>query len=62
MLDLKRIREDPEAIRKGAAAKGEECDIDGILELDAAMGGRAMGDPGGAAAGVVGQHLVHHLC
>ena len=34
MLDLKRIRENPEAIRKGAGAKGEECDIDGILELD----------------------------
>ena len=34
MLDLKRIREDPEAVKQGAEAKGERCDIDRILELD----------------------------
>ena len=35
MLNLKRIRENPEAVRQAAAAKGEKCDIGRILELDA---------------------------
>ena len=35
MLDMKRIREDPEAVKAAAAAKGESPDIDGILERDA---------------------------
>ena len=34
MLDLKRIRADPEAVKNAAAAKGEGCDIDRILDLD----------------------------
>jgi seryl-tRNA synthetase len=35
MLDLKFIRENPEAVKKGAADKNEKCDIDAILALDA---------------------------
>jgi seryl-tRNA synthetase len=35
MLDIKRIRDDPEAVKAAAAAKGESPDIDGILGLDA---------------------------
>lgn len=34
MLDLKRIRENPGAVKAGAAAKGAACDIDGIIRLD----------------------------
>lgn len=36
MLDLKLIRQDPDAVRAGAAKKRIPCDIDRILELDAA--------------------------
>lgn len=35
MIPLQRLREDPEAIRSGAALKGEAAPIDEILELDA---------------------------
>jgi seryl-tRNA synthetase len=35
MLDLKFIRENPDAVRKGAADKGIACDLDKILALDA---------------------------
>jgi len=35
MLDIKRIRENPEAVKAAAAAKGESPDIDGILGSDA---------------------------
>ncbi len=35
MLDLKFIRENPGAVRKGAADKGIVCDLDKILALDA---------------------------
>jgi seryl-tRNA synthetase len=35
MLDLKFIRENPDAVRKGAADKGIDCDLDKILALDA---------------------------
>ncbi|MBU0983443.1 MAG: serine--tRNA ligase [candidate division Zixibacteria bacterium] len=34
MLDIKLIRENPEAIRAGAEKKNEKCDIDLILQLD----------------------------
>ena len=34
MLDLKRIREEPEQIKKASAMKGDAADIDRILELD----------------------------
>ena len=37
MLDRKRIRKDPEKVRKGVAAKGADFDIDGFLELDGRM-------------------------
>jgi seryl-tRNA synthetase len=37
MLDRKRIRKDPESIKKGIAAKGVDFDIDGFLDLDASM-------------------------
>ena len=36
MLDLKFIRQDPEAVRAGAEKKRIACDVDRILELDAA--------------------------
>jgi seryl-tRNA synthetase len=36
VLDLKLIRQDPDAVRAGAAKKRIPCDIDRILELDAA--------------------------
>jgi seryl-tRNA synthetase len=35
MLDIRLIRDDPGAVKRGAAAKGESPDIDGILRLDA---------------------------
>jgi seryl-tRNA synthetase len=35
MLDIKRIRENPEAVKAAAAAKNEKVDVDRILELDA---------------------------
>ena len=35
MLDIKWIRENPEAVKKGAALKGMTVDIDRLLELDA---------------------------
>ncbi len=35
MLDIKRIRDDPEAVKAAAAAKRESPDIDGILARDA---------------------------
>ena len=41
MLDLKFIRQDPEAVRAGAEKKRIACDVDRILELDAAS--RAVG-------------------
>jgi len=34
MLDLKFIRENPEAVRKGARDKNIRCDIDSLLKLD----------------------------
>ncbi|MFQ5491395.1 MAG: serine--tRNA ligase, partial [Phycisphaerae bacterium] len=34
MLDIKRIRHDPELIRQAAAAKRIECDVDRLLEVD----------------------------
>jgi seryl-tRNA synthetase len=34
MIPLQRIREDPEAIRRGAALKGEPAPVDEILDLD----------------------------
>ncbi len=34
MLDIKRIREDPEAVKAAVASKNEKADIDRILELD----------------------------
>ncbi|MHC4250852.1 MAG: serine--tRNA ligase [Planctomycetota bacterium] len=34
MLDIKRIREEPEAVKAAAAAKNEKADVDRILELD----------------------------
>ena len=37
MLDRKRIRKDPENVKKGIAAKGADFDIDGFLELDGRM-------------------------
>ena len=36
MLDIKFIRENPEAVQKGAAAKGVEIDISKLLKLDTA--------------------------
>jgi len=41
VLDLKFIRQDPEAVRAGAEKKRIACDVDRILELDAAS--RAVG-------------------
>jgi len=35
MLDIKFIRQDPDAVREGARKKRMECDVDRILELDA---------------------------
>ncbi len=35
MIPLQRIREDPEAIRRGAKLKGEDAPVDEILDLDA---------------------------
>ena len=35
MLDLKFIRENPDAVRRGVALKGAQTDIDAILALDA---------------------------
>ncbi len=35
MLDIKIIRQDPDAVRAGAAKKRIPCDVDRILELDA---------------------------
>ena len=35
MLDIKFIRENPEAVRRGAAAKNIEIDVDALLKLDA---------------------------
>jgi seryl-tRNA synthetase len=35
VLDLKQLREDPEAARSGLARRGEEGVLDGLLELDA---------------------------
>jgi seryl-tRNA synthetase len=35
MLDIKLIRENPEAVKRGAAAKNVEVDVDAILKLDA---------------------------
>ncbi|MCX7717466.1 MAG: serine--tRNA ligase [Candidatus Sumerlaeaceae bacterium] len=35
MLDLKFVRENPEAVRRGAALKKQEADVDGLLALDA---------------------------
>lgn len=35
MLDIKIIRQDPDAVRAGAAKKRIACDVDRILELDA---------------------------
>jgi len=35
MIPLQRIRDDPDAIRRGAALKGETAPVDEILELDA---------------------------
>jgi seryl-tRNA synthetase len=37
MLDRKRIRKDPENVKKGIAAKGADFDIDGFLGLDGRM-------------------------
>ena len=34
MLDLKFIRENPDAVRAGAARKGITIDLDGLLEKD----------------------------
>lgn len=35
MIDIKFLRENPEGVRKGAAAKNVEVDVDAILKLDA---------------------------
>ena len=35
MLQLQRIRDDPDAVRDGARRKGESAPIDELLELDA---------------------------
>jgi len=35
MLDLKFVRENPDAVRRGAALKKQEADVDGLLALDA---------------------------
>ena len=37
MLDIKRIKDDPEAVKAGLRAKEVDCDaaVDRILELDA---------------------------
>ncbi|MBU8933728.1 MAG: serine--tRNA ligase [candidate division Zixibacteria bacterium] len=35
MLDLKQIRENPEAVKAGIATKNDKSDIDAILEMDA---------------------------
>src|SRR5437868_375071 len=35
MLDMKFIRENPDAVKKGAALKGMKVDVDRLLELDA---------------------------
>ena len=35
MLDIKFIRQDPDAVREGARKKRMECDVDAILALDA---------------------------
>jgi seryl-tRNA synthetase len=37
MLDRKRIRKDPENVKKGIAARGADFDIDGFLGLDGRM-------------------------
>lgn len=37
MLDLKLIRENPEAVARGARKKRIDCDIDGLLALDAKL-------------------------
>jgi len=34
MLDIRRIRDDPEAVKAAAVAKNEKADVDRILELD----------------------------
>jgi seryl-tRNA synthetase len=34
LLDIKRIREEPDAVKAAAAAKNEKADVDRILELD----------------------------
>ena len=34
MLDIKFIRENPEAVKEGCKKRGVECDINRILELD----------------------------
>jgi seryl-tRNA synthetase len=34
MVDIKRLREDPESFRKGAQKKGFDVDIDGVLKID----------------------------
>jgi seryl-tRNA synthetase len=34
MLDIHYVRENPEAVKKGAAAKGVEVDIDAVLKID----------------------------
>ena len=34
MLDIKRIRDNPDAIKHACAQKGDQADIDRILELD----------------------------
>lgn len=35
MLDLKYLRDNPQAVKDGVEARGENCDIDAILSLDA---------------------------
>ena len=35
MLDLKFIRENPQTVKAGLAAKGAAVDLDGLLQLDA---------------------------
>jgi seryl-tRNA synthetase len=43
MLQLQRIRDDPDAVREGARRKGEIAPIDELLELDAAARGLRTG-------------------
>ena len=34
MIDIKILREEPDRVRKAIADKGNDCDLDAILEMD----------------------------